>query len=128
MPLQCVAIGVPARGRGAALRAMWAGEVSMIGRRGFITGLISLVAAPAIVRAGSLMPVKVMVGLDFGRGPAMMVTAINSNLSYLLAQDFCTEVLNAYMPESQRVSVFKVGDLLEFTGPIERLMGMPIPP
>lgn len=31
---------------------------SMIGRRGFITGLISLVAAPAIVRAGSLMPVK----------------------------------------------------------------------
>lgn len=30
----------------------------MIGRRGFITGLISLVAAPAIVRAGSLMPVK----------------------------------------------------------------------
>lgn len=30
-------------------------------RRGFITGLISLVAAPAIVRAGSLMPVKVMI-------------------------------------------------------------------
>lgn len=33
---------------------------AMIGRRGFITGLISLVAAPAIVRAGSLMPVKVI--------------------------------------------------------------------
>ena len=30
----------------------------MIGRRGFITGLIAFVAAPAIVRAGSLMPVK----------------------------------------------------------------------
>lgn len=29
-------------------------------RRGFITGLICLVAAPAIVRAGSLMPVKEM--------------------------------------------------------------------
>lgn len=29
-------------------------------RRSFITGLVSLVAAPAIVRAGSLMPVKVM--------------------------------------------------------------------
>lgn len=28
-------------------------------RRRFITGLISLVAAPAIVRAGSLMPIKV---------------------------------------------------------------------
>ena len=30
----------------------------MMERRKFITGLISLVAAPAIVRAGSLMPVK----------------------------------------------------------------------
>lgn len=29
-------------------------------RRGLITGLISLIAAPAIVRAGSLMPVKSM--------------------------------------------------------------------
>lgn len=27
-------------------------------RRGFITGLVSLVAAPAIVRASSLMPVR----------------------------------------------------------------------
>lgn len=32
----------------------------MTTRRGFITGLISLVAAPAIVRASSLMPVKVL--------------------------------------------------------------------
>lgn len=30
----------------------------MTTRRGLITGLISLVAAPAIVRAGSLMPIK----------------------------------------------------------------------
>jgi hypothetical protein len=29
-----------------------------LSRRSFVTGLISLVAAPAIVRAGSLMPVK----------------------------------------------------------------------
>jgi hypothetical protein len=35
----------------------------MIGRRGFITGLVSLVAAPAIVRVASIMPVKVMPGL-----------------------------------------------------------------
>lgn len=33
----------------------------MIGRRSFITGLVSLIAAPAIVRAGSLMPVRVMI-------------------------------------------------------------------
>lgn len=30
----------------------------MLNRRGLITGLISFVAAPAIVRAASLMPVK----------------------------------------------------------------------
>jgi hypothetical protein len=30
----------------------------MIGRRGFLVGLGSLLAAPAIVRAASLMPVK----------------------------------------------------------------------
>jgi hypothetical protein len=34
--------------------------VTQLSRRSLITGLISLVAAPAIVRAGSLMPVKVM--------------------------------------------------------------------
>jgi hypothetical protein len=32
----------------------------MLDRRSLITGLISLVVAPAIVRAGSLMPVKAM--------------------------------------------------------------------
>lgn len=32
----------------------------MASRRGFLTGLISFVAAPAIVRSASLMPVKVM--------------------------------------------------------------------
>lgn len=34
-------------------------------RRSFITGLVSLVAAPAIVRAGSLMPVKAERWLTF---------------------------------------------------------------
>lgn len=33
----------------------------MISRRSIMTGLVSLVAAPAIVRAGSLMPVKMMI-------------------------------------------------------------------
>lgn len=37
----------------------------MINRRGLITGLISLVAAPAIVRASSLMPVKVIKPISY---------------------------------------------------------------
>lgn len=42
-------------------------------RRSFITGLVSFVAAPAIVKAASLMPVKVMPReLEvYGRSPAM---------------------------------------------------------
>ncbi len=36
-------------------------------RRALLTGLISLVAAPAIVRVSSIMPVKVMPPLFFGR-------------------------------------------------------------
>lgn len=36
----------------------------MLSRRGLITGLISLAAAPAIVRASSLMPVKMILPAD----------------------------------------------------------------
>lgn len=40
----------------------------MIERRSFITGLIALVTAPAIVRAGSLMPVKQMIEVPRVKG------------------------------------------------------------
>ena len=40
--------------------------MSELNRRSLITGLISLVAAPAIVRAGSLMPVKQMIEQPVG--------------------------------------------------------------
>lgn len=46
----------------------------MLNRRGLITGLVSFVAAPAIVRAASLMPVKAIT-LDelplYGFSPGM---------------------------------------------------------
>ena len=64
----------------------------MIGRRGFITGLVSLVAAPAIVRAGNLMPVKVIEPLDlsecylFGRGPMTLAQYSQSRLAALHIQ------------------------------------------
>jgi hypothetical protein len=42
-------------------------------RRGFITGLVLLVAAPAIVRVASIMPVKVMPAelTVYGESPGM---------------------------------------------------------
>ncbi len=50
-------------------------------RRGFIKGLGLLVAAPAIVRASSLMPVRrlsprLIVGLDMAYGESVSVTEI----------------------------------------------------
>ena len=60
-----------------------------LNRRSLITGLISLVAAPAIIRAGSLMPVKLMtptpvIGtLDFPIGINLLVdTTINGQRLY----------------------------------------------
>jgi len=52
------------------LRAKKQNEMIESSRRGFITGLIALgVAAPAIVRAASIMPVKVMHSLSLGGVP-----------------------------------------------------------
>jgi hypothetical protein len=45
----------------------------LVSRRGLITGLASLVAAPAIVRVGALMPVKAFVG----DGAASTITALS---------------------------------------------------
>jgi hypothetical protein len=60
----------------------------LLSRRGLITGLASLVAAPAIVRASSLMPVKawapeVLTDFDlFKYGPALWDSAEGALYSY----------------------------------------------
>lgn len=46
-------------------------------RRGLITGLIAFAAAPAIVRAASLMPVKVMKPALFKAGEYVTLTEFN---------------------------------------------------
>ena len=43
-----------------------------LSRRGFLTGIGVLVAAPAIVRASSLMPIKAAPLVVYGRSPAMV--------------------------------------------------------
>lgn len=80
----------------------------MIPRRSFITGLLQLVAAPAIVRAGSLMPVRGEVIAEprfygpalwdnaWGRGPLMdalpmlrevLANTLRTNLSHSSSSD-----------------------------------------
>ncbi len=49
----------------------------MLSRRSLITGLVSLVAAPAIVRAGSLMPVKALDDAAFEFSPYYTAFPIN---------------------------------------------------
>lgn len=57
----------------------------MLSRRRLVTGLVSLVAAPAIVRVASIMPVKALppefvrgvnlAGMDFGAGDVTVISA-----------------------------------------------------
>lgn len=62
----------------------------MIHRRALITGLISLVAAPAIVRISSIMPVRTMEEYDMSMEEAMDRMFIRAQESYLeqMAQVF----------------------------------------
>lgn len=68
----------------------------MIARRSFITGLIALVAAPAIVRAGSLMPVKQMIE------PLATVDAANQIGSQIIVNGLTNHL--------------RVGDVISFEG------------
>ena len=86
-------------------------------RRGFITGLISLVAAPAIVRAGSLMPVK---GdpLDWRKAirDGMAGDFETDNLMVRAYERYATSYtvwgLDAYGKKiSERINVGQVGEL-----------------
>ncbi len=52
-------------------------------RRGFLTGLVSLVAAPAIVRATNLMPIKALEA-EYGLGPMLTATDIQRRIDNLL--------------------------------------------
>jgi hypothetical protein len=60
-------------------------------RRSFITGVVGLIAAPAIVRASSLMPVRgIVMPVVYGRSPAMAaletIRAVNNLPAELRAE------------------------------------------
>lgn len=100
--------------------------VNELDRRGFITGLVALVAAPTIVRASSLMPIKVMKPLypvmDF-KVERIMVTAQSRTLSATYTVEFAqdleaiynldarTEITNMLTEELNRGSLGRVGIL-----------------
>lgn len=56
----------------------------MIGRRGFIAGILGACAAPAIVRASSLMPIKapeiVTLGMDLGSGDSTTLAVVRGEI------------------------------------------------
>lgn len=86
----------------------------MIERRAFLTGLISLVAAPAIVRAGSLMPVKadliwgeqlrfsLPVGEVYGCSPAMSMLRDLAEIRERINLAFFDDLLRLQTPPARR--------------------------
>lgn len=52
----------------------------MLHRRGFLTGLLVAIAAPAIVRFKNIMPVKAP--------PILRITPVNAPIDYLAIQDW----------------------------------------
>src|SRR4051812_3420387 len=82
-------------------------------RRGFITGLVSFIAAPAIVRAGSLMPVKAV--LD----DAMIARAM---------RDYIEKIINpASIAAIQDAMVFGIGTLEFKDGAVTHVLCEPMP-
>lgn len=86
-----------------------------LSRRGFLSGLGSLLAAPAIVHAGNLMPVKLIPATTFHPGdfPVPFV----DNLSDL-QRELIAVTRRAFMPRLY-VQLWRVPPLLEtqFYGP-----------
>ena len=69
----------------------------MLARRSFLTGLVSLIASPAIVRASSLMPVKSMAVVDVVyRDPILDEGLINPDT---IAADLCSVTTRAFVPK-----------------------------
>lgn len=82
-------------------------------RRSFLGGLAVLVAAPAIVRAGSLMPVKVV---DLYDTRCMLDYQVASD-NFILRVDRCSRTL--YRPRTMR------GSLQVISEKQARALGMP---
>jgi hypothetical protein len=90
----------------------------LLARRSFITGALSLLAAPAIVRAGSLMPVRALKLPDgYSRWIIVSVSPIQSGFqSRLSSLDVRDNILGKTISFSSDVPMFKVGDVVQTTG------------
>lgn len=73
-----------------------------LSRRGLITGLVSLVAAPAIVRVASLMPVKVMEVEEYGVSPLISTGALRElyQANTITLLEFRKEIMREWVRDS----------------------------
>lgn len=59
--------------------------MTQLNRRSLITGLVSLVAAPAIVRVSSIMPVKsILAPISPALGPPLFFPDVNTHIGIML--------------------------------------------
>lgn len=62
-------------------------------RRGFLTGLASVLAAPAVVRAASLMPVRALQPAVWYLGPISAIPCLNVQTDWLTLDDYAERIL-----------------------------------
>lgn len=72
----------------------------MVNRRGFLTGLVSALAAPAIVRSGILMPLR---GVMLPESPGFIITPGGVLMpfplsGYLYSDEFCDALRQTIQP------------------------------
>jgi hypothetical protein len=89
-------------------------------RRGFLTGLGAVICAPAIVRASSLMPVKIIAppGLPWGQVSAAQVRADMEFMMAKLLRQTNEGFLRAYYPNVSPPMVRWVSPRRSFIDPV----------
>ena len=87
-------------------------------RRALITGLISLIAAPAIVRAESLMPIRTM-PIQFVRAPLYIVTSMSGGELTVWAEDAPVGLIPQRVGRSLIIrgncAALRIGNIIRFT-------------
>ena len=92
--------------------------MALITRRSLVTGLLGLVAAPAIVRASSLMPVKAWADAAIADEIYTVTGTYSGGITIEMLREAQRILGNNDIDEDQMISVytpshgFKVGDLI----------------
>lgn len=102
-------------------------ELKVPSRRGFLLGLSALIAAPAIVRASSLMPFSDWDRLEIirrARGVRVPVSAFDAYAARIrLAEDMAAHVMNG---SASGISSFDLANIIEISDRYTNMLNIQI--